>query len=399
MPAKTASPTDRIGTNAATQMGARILYMLTRLAVPPAVLSQVSLEEYGIWSICFIVISYLGMSAFGISNVYIRQVAHINATGGLERINQLLSTGLALTLPTVAALMGLLWFLVPWVVQTFAIEPALADTASFLILGTALVFCLDLSFGAFAYIMHGLQLIARHTAIWTFSFLVEIVLIMLFLQAGWGIYSLLLAFAARYAISISLSAYACFCALPGLRIHPRLIRRSMIRQFTGFGAIVQLTGILSILLNSVEKMVAGAFLGVQATGLFEIGQKLPIMGSQITSSLNAVFLPAAAHLHSSAQKETLLHLYVKGSRYVSLLNGYIMGFLASFAPYLLYVWLGDTHDLADAAFLMALFTLPNHLNVLTGPGSAMHRGSGRPGRELRYPVVQAAIAAVALGSA
>ena len=394
-----ASVAPNIGSNAATQMGARILYMLTRLAVPPAVLSHVSLAEYGIWSVCFIVISYLGMSAFGISNVYIRQVAHFNATGGLSGVNQLLSTGLALTLPAVALLMALLWWLVPTLIETFAVAPALAETASFLILGTALVFCLDLSLGAFAYIMHGLQLIARHTAIWTFSFLVELALIMLLLHAGFGIYSLLIAFAARYALSIALSALACFRALPGLSIRPRHVRRAMVRQFTGFGAVVQLTGVLSILLNSIEKMVAGAFLGVQATGLFEIGQKLPIMGAQITSSLNTVFLPAAAHLHSSANKEALWNLYLRGSRYVSLLNGFIMGFLAAFAPYLLRVWIGDAQDLSQAAFLMALFTLPNHLHLLTGPGSAVHRGSGRPGRELRYPVFQGILAAAALGAA
>jgi O-antigen/teichoic acid export membrane protein len=397
--APTAPPKSRLGTNAATQMGARALYMLTRLVVPPAVLSHVSLEEYGIWSICFIVISYLGMSAFGISNVYIRQVARYQAQGKLEKVNQLLSTGLVLTVPLVGALFALLWWMVPVVVASFGVSPALADTASFLILGTASVFCLDLTFGAFAYVMHGMQLIARHTAIWTLSFLAEIGLILILLQAGYGIQSLLIAFVARYLLSISLSAVACFRALPGLSIAPRHFRRELIGQFTGFGAVVQLTGVLSIFLNSIEKLVAGAFLGVQATGLFEVGQKLPIMSSQVTASMNAVFLPAAAHLHSSAQKERLLSLYLRGSRYVSLINGYAMGFLAAFAPLLLYVWIGGEMDLSRAAFLMALFTLPNQLNVLTGPGSALHRGAGQPLRELRYPLAQMALAVLGLGSA
>ena len=51
--------------------------MLSRVGLPPIILSYVSLEEYGIWATCFIVISYLGMSTFGIANVYILSLIHI----------------------------------------------------------------------------------------------------------------------------------------------------------------------------------------------------------------------------------------------------------------------------------------------------------------------------------
>ena len=51
-------------------------------------------EEYGIWAVCFILIGYLGISAFGVSNVYVRYVAEYYSNGRIDKINRLLSTGM-----------------------------------------------------------------------------------------------------------------------------------------------------------------------------------------------------------------------------------------------------------------------------------------------------------------
>ena len=58
------APPDTPVAEAVVQLAAKLLYMLSRVGLPPIILSYVSLEEYGIWATCFIVISYLGMSTF-----------------------------------------------------------------------------------------------------------------------------------------------------------------------------------------------------------------------------------------------------------------------------------------------------------------------------------------------
>ena len=50
---------NRLSQNAVVQLAAKLLYMLSRVGLPPIILSYVSLEEYGLWATCFIVISYL----------------------------------------------------------------------------------------------------------------------------------------------------------------------------------------------------------------------------------------------------------------------------------------------------------------------------------------------------
>src|SRR5262245_14478912 len=84
---------NRITQNFTVHLVARVFYMLTRFFLPPLTMSYVSLEEYGIWAACFILIGYLGMSSFGITSVYERYVARYQALNEIAKINRLLSTG------------------------------------------------------------------------------------------------------------------------------------------------------------------------------------------------------------------------------------------------------------------------------------------------------------------
>lgn len=390
---------NRLSQNAVVQLAAKLLYMVSRFLLPPVILSYITLEEYGIWATCFIVIGYLGMGAFGIANVYIRYIAEYSARQDIEAINRLISTGLIITTVGGAVLLAGLGLAMPMLLNLLHVAPHLRETAGVLIFATATVIVLDMSLSVFAQVLNGMQLMARQTVIWVISVLLEAALIVGLLVIGLGVYALLWAFALRYLIGTWLSARACFQAMPGLSIGLQHFDRRLLRLFYGFGGMVQLAGLLSMVLYSIEKVIAGLFIGVRATGLFDLGEKLPMMSSQITSSLNAVFLPAVTHLHSLGQLEELAKLYMKGARYISILTGLIMGFLAGFAAPIMTAWLGPGEEFQITAFIMAWFTLPFHTHVITGPCTALHYGANHPARALFYPLTQAALVVALVGGA
>lgn len=382
--------------NISVNLAATVFYMMTRFFLPPIILSRVSLEAYGIWAMCFIVISYLGMSAFGISNVYIRFVAEYHAKGEFEKINRLLSTGPAIVAMFGAVILAVLWFLLPGVIVSFNIRPELRQTAFILMFGTAATFVLDLSFGAFAYVLQGLQRMMDQTKVWVVTYCIEAALIVGLLFAGCGVYSLFIAFVVRYLLAVAWYVVLCYRAIPTLEIGVRHFDPALLKLFYGYGGIIQLSGLLSTILNSIEKVIAGAFIGVKATALFDVGEKFPIMASQIASTINAGLFPAMSHLDSRAESDEVIDLYVGGSRYLNALLGYLMGFLAAFAGPLLQVWLGRPDFRVPAAFILTCFCLPYHIHVLSGPGTAFHRGVKKPVRELFYALVQGMLVAVAI---
>lgn len=384
--------------NFLVQVVAKLFYLVTRVGLPPIILSFVTLEQYGIWSTCFILIGYLGMSTFGISGVYVRYVAEYHARGESERISRLLSTGLTVTTALSALLLVGLWFVLPGILVLLNVPEVLRDQGFILLYATAATFMLDMTFGAFANVLHGLQRVAQQTMVWVASFCLEAVLIVVLLLQGLGLYALLLAFAARYVLSTIAQVILCFRALPGLQLSLRLFDRECLRLFYGYGVMVQVAGLLSMFLYSVEKVIAGAFVGVEATGLFDIGEKLPVMASQITASMTATFIPAIPYLLSLGQDEQIRRLYLKGSRYMNILSGVILGFMCAFAAPLLTLWLGPGDQYRVAPLIMALFAVPYQLHELTGPASAYHRAT-RARRELVFQLTQLAmvVAGVCLG--
>ncbi|EGV17694.1 lipopolysaccharide biosynthesis protein [Thiocapsa marina] len=387
-----------VSRNIFSSVGAKLLYLVTRFFIPPIVLAYISLEEYGIWAISFILIGYLGMSAFGVSNVYIRYVAQYHAKGEEHRIGDLLSTGLTVVSLISLVALALLWIGLPTLIDALSVSPDLRTTAFVLIFGSAAIFALELSWGAFAYVLTGLQRIVQQNQVWVGTFLLETLLVVVFLVAGLGVYSLLYAFAIRYLVSISVNVWLCFRNIPGLTISLRRFNRADLALFYRYGGIVQLSGFLGMFLRSIEKLIAGLFINVQATGLFDVAQKFPVMATSIPGSMNAVFLPATSYMHSQERRGELLELYFKGARYINLVTGFMMGFMAAFAAPLMVAWLGPNPEFALAPLILACFTLPFQLNILTGPASNIYRGMGIPARELIYPLSQLALVVILVGA-
>ncbi len=377
---------------------ARIYYLATRFLLTPVTLAYVSLEEYGVWAACFILISYMGMSSMGIANIYVRYVAQYHAKGEQQKINSLVSTGLLVTSVIGAAVLGILFLTLPACLHLLKVRPSLSHTASVLILVTAIAFMVDLTFGVYSNILTGMQKMAANHIIWAVTVTIEVIVTFVLLHRGFGIFSLAWAFGIRYFVATVLKTWYCYRAMPGLSIRLRYFDRENLRLFFGYGSIVQGSALLGTFLYSIEKVIAGAFIGVQATALFDVGEKLPVMGSQLSDSMNSVFMPALSHMSALTWKDELVKLYLKGTRYMSMMTGTMLGFMAGFAYPLLHLWVGSARQFALSVPIMVIFCLPYQINSLTGPGSAYHRGAGHPKRELIYPLAQLALVIVFIGA-
>ncbi len=388
---------DVVSRNIVSSLGAKGLYLVSRVFLPPLILSQLSLEEYGVWATCFILIGYLGMGAFGVSSVYVRYTASYAAKGEYDAISRLVSTGVVVVTAVNLLLLVGVWFLLPTVVDMFHVEPSFKETAQRLLFITTAVFLLDLSFGVFEDVLTGLQEITKTQAIWVVTFLLEAVLIVALLLAGLGIWALMWAFVVRYGVGVVASVVVCRRTLPQLSVHPRNFDRSMLKLFYRYGGIVQVSGLLSMFMRSIEKVLAGAFIGVRATGLFDVGEKLPMMGAWLPTSFAAALMPASSDLHTKDKGDEIRKLYLKGCRYNSIMSGLLMGAMAAFAAPLLVLWIGPDEKFQSAAIIMAWFALPYQLHTLTGPGTSLFKGMDKPEKELVYPVSQLILVAVTVG--
>lgn len=379
---------EKFGKNVLVTIAALVIFLVTRMIIPPIVLHYVSLTDYGLWTYAFLVVGYLSMSVFGISNVYVRYSALYFAKDEQDKIGKLASTGMAGVFISALILLPLLWILLPWILHLLNVPQDHYNTAYWLIFGMGIVFFFELMMGAFPAILQGIQEIALERMITTASYLLETVLIVLFLWMGYGIFSLMWAYILRTAVCIIGLAYVCFHKLKNFTIGWNQIDRSLVPLFYKFGGIVQLTGMLAVLNRSLEKLIAGLTLGARATALYELGEKFPLSIMNIPGAVNSVLLPTTAYLHAAEHHDELKNLYIKGGRYLHLMAGIMLAFIWGWAEPLMVFWLGDVSAYKDAVLILVFFSVAYQMDVLTGPASALYRSINKPERELVYPVAQ-----------
>ncbi len=376
-----------ISLNLFVSVFAKLFHLFTRFFLPPFILTFVSLEEYGIWTICFTVITYLNLGAMGVTSAYIRYTAEYHAKNEIDKISGLISTGTVMV--TVMSLLSLVifWFLLePLVTTVFKISPSLHETAYFLFLVTAGIFSFQVSTAGFLRMLNGLQKIVETTVVFLVTLTLETILIVVFLWQGFGIYALMYALIIRTVLNAVIYLVMSFKYVPGLVISFKRVSYQYYQIFYRFGGIVQISSIIGLFLNTVEKLIASTALSMQATALLGLGTKFPEMARSLPASMNAVYLPAASYIYSQQRQQELIDLYLEGTRLTSLVTGFMMGFLAAFSIPLLVAWLGTKQEYRIAAEIMSISTLLHYFHALTGPGSSFFKGIDRPVNNLVYSI-------------
>lgn len=293
---KKAKAQKKLAGNALSGMIATIIYMVSRLLLTPFILHYISLEEFGLWSLSFIILSYAGMGGFGVNSTYIRYAARYLAEGREKDISKLLSTGIAYMLSFSLLFCAGLYLIMPFILDRFHIDIKQQELATTIFLGTAAVFGLELTLGGLRFIINGMHEFAKEKIVTTIAGLTEIVAIITFLYLGSGVKGLLYAFAFKLVLETASCWTIARSLLPSLHISWKLVTREHFRLFLGFGGKVQVLGILGIFLTVLDRMYITAISGLAAGGMFELGRKFPSSAGGISTSAFGPFLSTAAHL-------------------------------------------------------------------------------------------------------
>ena len=368
-------------------------YLLSRFLLTPFILHYLSISEYGLWSLCFIVMSFLALTSMGIEGAYVKYVAEFHASGRIDKANRLISTGLILTTFFALFFMICLWQAMPFLLDILKIEQSLRDTASVIFLTTGLIFTLDISLNCFGRALDGIQKIALTSKVRLIATFVELFFIVLFLLAGYGIYGLLLAFFIRYLLTIIINMGYAFKLVPGLRVHLRYFDRDSLKLLFFYGGKMQILGFIGIFMSTFDRLVITRLLGLASTGMYEIGRKLPFTGASIPAVISGAMMPALSHLQGKNDMVRARKLFMDASRYMAMIAAVLFSYLFIVSPYALYMWLGTGYE--AASMVMYVISTGVLINLLTGPSSAAAKGFARLDWELKYAIVNMVLCLVA----
>lgn len=359
-----------------------IWYLVTRLALVPFILNYISIEEYGLWAYCFIVLSYIGLAAFGFNTTYVRYAADYRSRHEDQKLNELLSTGLITMTLFSFIFFPIIYILISEIIELLGVDKNLHQTAVNLLLGSAAIFMMNFSFSGYQYILEGEQRIDLVRKIQIFASAIEIILLILFIKNGLGVESLLFAYGIRYLLIMSLNIFFAYRTFPLLKVSILNYRRDALIKFLDFGGRLQIIGFLSILNQSIDRILIAKFLQLEAVGFYETARKLPNVGMTLPSAVAGSMIPAAASLNGINQKIQIKNAVLFGTRYLMILSSIPYGSLIYFTPLIVEVWLGKGFE--QVIPVIQILALGTFINLISGVGTACFRGTGNTQVEIQY---------------
>jgi O-antigen/teichoic acid export membrane protein len=377
--------------NVATTILARVVNMARGVVLIPFLLRHLGLEAYGIWTTIFILVSYVGVSTLGISNVYIKYVAEFHARREYDKANALLSTGLAITVPLCTSIFLGFFFGWKWYSPWLHLPPGHAADGKEAVLIVLAVFLSAIALSGFGDILTATQQISSTQWFLMMGIVAEMGMILWLVGAGRGIRGLAEAYLVRVLFTDGLSIWWAWKKLKWLHLSPRFVRRDSIRYVVHFGGMVQFQSMLDIFLASVERVAALSLIGAAAAGLLDVAKKWPVALSSVPMAFFWALLPAAAHVDAASAKsdrmQNLRTLYLSSSRYANLCTSAFVAAIALWAAPILQVWLGSTLPMRQMLVaLFVVFSLATQFHMLTGPGTSILRGMGRVYEEFTYSI-------------
>jgi O-antigen/teichoic acid export membrane protein len=362
----------------------RIWLMLVTLLLTPYILHKLGVQVFAVWSLVFVMANYLGVLDFGIRTSFAKYIAEYHTKKDSSSINAVITCGMIFYLAFSLFIIGLTVILRGPIISLLQIPSSIYEESMFAILGMVLILSLNNTFSIFEAVLIGLQRMDVQNKIMIFASIFNIAGTFFFLEKGLGIRGLVINYGIVSLIIAVLNVYFSYRLLPYIRIGLSWMNKEIFRKLFSYGIKMQICNFAAIIYLQADKVILSHFLGLNFVTFYELGQKAANAIRTLPILLLSALVPAVSELEASNDKEKLRELYERGSKYISLLVFPLIFLSIIVAPDLISLWVGDKFSLAILSFQILI--IGYGINVLTGMGTSMVRGIGKPEYETRYAV-------------
>jgi O-antigen/teichoic acid export membrane protein len=306
----------------------------------PILVRELGADRYGILTLSYIVVSYLGLFDLGLGRAAVQQISDAIGAEETDRIPQIFWTSvtamMALGLGAAAIIIGISH----WLVNTILHLPRALGAESvvvFIVLGAAMPFILSGSCltGTLASLQRFDLTATIGAATGIYSFAAPLAVLAFTDKLPWIVFALV----AGRVCAWSLSLMLCLRLVPDLAEGICLSGKSL-GSLVRFGGWITVSGLASPLMVNLDRLIIGSMLSIAAVTYYsvpyQIVNKLPLLPGAMSSVLFPAFSATARRDPARASS-----LFERTSRYslLVLFPGVLV--LFCFAPELLSMFFGS----------------------------------------------------------
>ena len=354
---------------------------LVVLAITPFLIWTIGLERYGFWALCSSISRY-GMLTDVLFAPIITTVAAAKRADDLACVRRIATFATLFYLGLVAIFVPLAAVSGGLLLRLFPMSPDLARDAPRFFTGYVAYFFISVAVTGLASVLNGLGLLRKTATINAIGTLIYAATVIVLALRGFGLWALLDALVVQLAFS-AVALYAlCRGQLGHVFVSPQRVGRALAIELLTFGGWVQLSTLATLLGGETDQILIGAFVGVPAVGLYEVGAKLARAIRSLASFPNNALLPSIAALATDPRADRVPHVVVRASRLVSVVTVFAAALLIGGNTPIVTIWLGHVDGVTIAATVLVVLAFNNVLETIVSvPITAM--------RALRKPKLEA----------
>jgi len=360
--------------NTSTSILRFLVGVVATFALTPYIIDHVGKSDFGLWSLVFSILGFIGLVDLGFATSTVKYVAETRGQGDVDRRNRLVSTlfvvyvGLALVVALASAVLSV------WFNDLFAIPAEQRRDALFVFAILAVRLALYLPLGLFRGVLFGEQRIVSINVVQVAAALLNVVLTVFVLEAGFGIVAL-----AVVNVVVLVAEHAAYVwitrrRVPDLRLRPRYFAPTLLRELLGFSVFAALVNVSSVVVLQADPIIIKLFLPLSAVAIYAVAMRIATYVLLLVKQLNNAVSPLIAERNGAGDRDGLRVIFVRASKFTLALALPLAVGLGVHADALMLHWLGPGFVeagpvlvvlLAAMTVLLARETSSNYL-ALTG---------------------------------
>lgn len=326
--------------NMVTSWASMIITLAITFFFTPYLIDMLGKERYGIWSLAFSIVAYLGLADLGMKQSVVRYISKYYAVNDWKQLNQVYSTSMKIyfyiALIILAAAAAIVFGLLPY----FKISPEYLRITqiAFLILGIdqAVTYAMlpMVSLGAF----HRFDIT---TLFQLGSRIAQTIVIIVVLEMGYG----LIAMAIVVAITSTLDKLGVNLIrrikYPEVRFSFEDIDKEKMAMLLNYGLYSFLIVGTWIVIFQSDSIIIGRFVSMEAVAVYSVAAAII---TQLRGALNIIsvpLVPAVSHMEAGQDYDRIMSFYNKATRYLYYVAGFAcFGVLLFGGPFIM-LWVGE----------------------------------------------------------
>jgi len=343
--------------NALSQFAGTVVKLAVGFCLMPFIVDRIGVTAFGIWVLVNSLVGYMGLLQMGLPLTLTKKSAEILAKGDKEELNRTVSTIFIFCFLIGILVAALIFCLSFSLHQVFNIPSEESDTFKKILWIISLQLLLDFPMSIWPGLLTGLQDYHIKNGITILSNLLKAIAIVLLLNIGFGLISLILLTFVMSVFEWLVSMLWVRKRIPYLCIRVVWFEPARLKDLLSFSGVMFIWGIAGTTVQQADRIIIGLFLPVASITIYEVGARLSYYSKQLTHSALWILLPAASDLNAKAEKTALQTLYLKTTKYLVGAYTGIVVVLLLFGKEFIDLWMGEGFE--ESVWIMYILLIGN----------------------------------------